>query len=106
MSRVPGQPLESVVEARFTRAVKELGGMSIKLVSEAGQPDRLVLLPGGGTRLVELKKADGRTRPIQAVWHRKAERLGHHVDVLQGMEGVASWTQALLREGAYYGEQR
>jgi hypothetical protein len=105
MARVPGS-LESAVESRFNRAVKDLGGLSIKLVTGKGMPDRLVMLPNGRTSIVELKKDTGTVEPAQAVWHRKAERLGHHVHVVYGMEGVAQWAQRMLREGAQHGNQR
>lgn len=105
MARVPGS-LESAVESKFNRAVKELGGMSIKLVTGKGMADRMVLLPDGRTSLVELKKDNGRVEPAQIVWHRKADRLGHHVHVVYGMDGVAQWAQRMLREGAAHGSQQ
>lgn len=104
MARVPGS-LESAVESKFNRAVKELGGLSIKLVTGKGMPDRLVLLPDGRTSIVELKKDNGTVEPAQAVWHRKAERLGHHVHVVYGMNGVAAWLRFMLIEGAQHGSQ-
>lgn len=105
MARVPGS-LESAVESKFSRGVKELGGLAIKMPGGEGLPDRLVLLPGGVTRLVELKKDGGAVRPLQGVWHRKAERLGHPVDVVVGLEGVAAWVRKQLREGASHGSEQ
>ena len=83
-------------EARLERiiydGIRKLGGLCEKVApTRWGIPDRLVLLPGGRIYLVELKADKGSVRPAQSVWHRKAERLGAQVIVLQGEAQLHSW---------------
>lgn len=83
---------ERKIEALLGRLAKECGGISIKLVpTVAGLPDRLVLLPGGGFHLVELKSPVGRLRPIQVVTHERLAEMGHPVVVLNSETSVREW---------------
>ena len=58
---------EKVVETALVSAVRELGGLPIKLVSPsmAGLPDRLILLPGARASFIELKAPGRKMRPLQ-----------------------------------------
>lgn len=86
--------LESALEQRFFKMVRDAGGMAIKLMpTHAGVPDRLVLWPGGAHYLVELKTETGSLSPAQRVWHAKAARLGHTVVVLKGMDACRTWVR-------------
>lgn len=86
------QHLESAVEARFRRAVQRLGGYTMKLVpADKGAPDRLVILPGGVIRLVELKTDRGRRSPAQDYWHDRVADRGVDVDTVYGVAGVDEW---------------
>ena len=90
--------LESSVESDMIRRVHKAGGMVTKLVPvKAGAPDRLVILPGGKIRLVELKSESGRLRPIQEAWHRKAAKRGVIVPVLSSTAEVKEWLAKELR---------
>jgi hypothetical protein len=83
---------ESVVEAIFNKRVRELGGLSFKFAPvNAGNPDRVVLLPGGVVRFVELKAPGGRLSPIQKLWHSRAGALGTSVDVVTGAAEARAW---------------
>ena len=83
---------EASLEGLFTSLVRDAGGIPVKLQPvQAGLPDRLVLWPGGRTSLVELKTRAGRLGQIQALWHGRAARLGHHVAVLYGAEQIRTW---------------
>ncbi len=82
---------ESALESYFRDEIVERGGWSIKLVSVAGIPDRLVMMPGGEVIFVELKTDNGRLSNIQKAVHRKLSRLGCHVETLWGKSGVDSW---------------
>lgn len=85
---------ETAVERRLTKAVKEAGGISIKIMPVvAGVPDRLVLLPGGKIRLVETKAPGGRLRPVQRVFADRAAKLGIPVTVLSTPDEVTEWME-------------
>lgn len=89
---------ERRVEKRLVMKVRAAGGMCLKMApTQAGMPDRLVLLPGGRFFLVELKSPRGRLRPIQVVWHQRAAKLGHPVVVLNSTRRVDEWLEGLTR---------
>lgn len=91
--------LESAVEAYFVKRVREFGGMTSKLVAtEAGIPDRMVILPDCGVRLVELKAIGGRVSAIQRIWHQRARSLGVEVVILEGREDVDRWLNMVFRQ--------
>lgn len=86
--------LERNVEARLHRKIVKLGGYTIKLMpTVAGVPDRLVILPGGAMRLVELKIEGGRVSPVQKAFHERLRALGTPVAVLAGNDQVDQWIQ-------------
>ena len=85
--------LESAVEAIFARRVRELGGRSYKFVpQDVGNPDRVVLLPGGIVLFAEIKAHGGRLHAAQTLWHRRAAALGTTVYVVTGAAEARSWT--------------
>lgn len=85
--------LEKTVEAIFARRVRELGGQSFKFAPVvAGNPDRIVLMPGGWVGFVELKADDGVLSPVQKLWHARAADLGTTVQVVVGAVEARSWT--------------
>lgn len=94
---------ESNLEKRFVKKVQELGGWAIKMnpVGLRGIPDRLVLLPEGVLVWVELKTDTGRPSKIQLAVHRKLERLGQTVDIVQGRRGVDEWVEKHTKETQY-----
>lgn len=82
---------ETKLEQLFTQLVHVAGGITEKLAPvRAGVPDRMVLF-GGRIFLVELKTKDGHLRPIQAVWHDRAEAVGVKVWTLYGEEAIRLW---------------
>lgn len=91
---------ESAVEAVFAKRVRELGGLSFKFAPiVAGNPDRIVMLPGlnsteGRVFFVELKANGGKLRPDQVLWHRRASEIGVNVIVLEGSDEVRAWADA------------
>lgn len=83
---------ESAIEAVFAKRVRELGGLSFKFApTHAGNPDRIVLLPNGVVRFVELKTTTGKLHPAQVLWHRRAAELGTVVDVVAGADEARNW---------------
>lgn len=83
--------LERNIEKKFRAAIVAKGGLCIKLVGFAGIPDRMVLLPGGRLRFVELKTETGKLSKVQIAVHAKLRALGFQVDTLYGHEGVNEW---------------
>jgi hypothetical protein len=89
---VADSTLESGLEGFFRKRVRLVGGYTVKLApTEAGIPDRLVILPGGRMRLVELKTESGALSPIQRVLHSRLAELGVEVVVLYGRNAVIRW---------------
>jgi hypothetical protein len=85
--------LESAVEGIFAQRVRQLGGLSFKFApAHVGNPDRIVLMPGGVVRLVEIKADGGRLDPAQKVWHSRAAALGTIVEVVRGAAEARSWS--------------
>lgn len=80
---------ERSAEQALVQGIRDLGGMALKIApTTAGLPDRLLLLSGGRTVLVELKSETGSLSPIQTYWHGKAAAIGHRVIVLYGVVQV------------------
>lgn len=72
---------ENKIEKTLVRAVRNSGGLAIKLVSPgwAGAPDRLILMPGGRLAFVELKAPGNNLRPLQVRRKKQLEALGFSV---------------------------
>lgn len=84
--------LESAVERVFNKRVQQLGGLSFKFAPiHRGNPDRIVILPGGWIGFVELKAEGGELRPDQVLWHRRAAERGVHVYVVTGSAEARAW---------------
>jgi len=83
---------ESHIELQFSKAVRARGGLAVKMAPTiAGIPDRLVLLPGGISYLVELKTLTGGLRAIQVHRHAQLKGMGHDVVVLRGETEITNW---------------
>ncbi len=78
---------ESVVEKHFRLGVLQLGGYSIKNITEAGYPDRTAHFGEKGY-LVELKTDTGRLSPIQKYRHRELAKIGIPVYTIWTIEQV------------------
>ena len=81
---------ERDIEQYFIRRVREAGGEQRKFVSPGrkGVPDRIVGFPGGIFAFVELKATDEKPRPEQLREHRRWEKLGFRVYVVDSKAGV------------------
>lgn len=75
---------EKLIEKKLREGVKKLGGLALKIycVSFTGLPDRLVLLPGGRVKWVEVKTTGKKPTPRQLAVHHQLERLGFPVWVI------------------------
>lgn len=58
---------ESKIEKLLKRKVEEKGGLCLKWVSpgQTGVPDRIILMPNGKIRFVELKRPGEKVSPVQ-----------------------------------------
>ena len=77
---------ERDVEAYLRRRVESLGGLCLKFpaVYEEGIPDRLLVLPGGKTIFVEMKRPrGGKLSSMQKYQHSRLRRRGAVVFVLK-----------------------
>lgn len=91
--------LEKAVESAFARRVKALGGSSFKFSPVvAGNPDRIVLMPGGWVGFVELKADGGVLSPVQRLWHARAAELGVVVEVVTGPLEARNWVPPMVGE--------
>ena len=74
---------EKVVEKKLIDEVKKRGGLCEKWISgTVGWPDRIIILPDGKIGFVEVKRPGEKPRAIQAHRHRRLEKLGMRVYVL------------------------
>ena len=72
---------EKRYEKELVKHVKKLGGKCLKFntISEAGNPDRLILLPGGFSCWVELKSDGKNLDKLQQIRFRELFALGQNV---------------------------
>ena len=82
---------EKNVESAFINAVKEQGGLALKLVSPGfnGMPDRLVIFPGGIIAFVEVKAPGKKPRALQLSRHRLLKQFGFRVHTLDKIDASA-----------------
>lgn len=81
---------ERDIENYLRDEVKKAGGRAYKFESpgNAGVPDRLVLFPGGKIAFVEMKAPGKKSTPLQLAQHRKFEKLGSTVLVIDSKQKV------------------
>lgn len=75
---------EKKLEKNLREGITKLGGFCIKLEATfiAGLPDRLCLLPGGIIFFAEMKTTNKKPTKIQLWIHRKLQKLGFKVFVI------------------------
>lgn len=85
---------ETPVERALVAAVSARGGLAIKLApTMRGLPDRLILLPNGEMRLIELKAPGETPRESQKMVHRHLEAMGHPVTTIDTTEEARRWAE-------------
>lgn len=72
--------LERDLEKYLRDGVKRLKGKYLKQTGESGIPDRLILLPGGVSCFVELKREGCKPRKLQLIQIRKLQWLGQRAE--------------------------
>ncbi len=87
---------EKWIEQQLVKAVKDIGGIALKIVSPGfdGMPDRLILLPNRKIAFVEVKAPGKTLRPLQEKRKRQLEALGFLVFCLDHIEQIGG----ILRE--------
>lgn len=88
--------IERAVEQELVNMVKYIGGLCYKFnsASQSGVPDRIVLY-NGYTYFVELKQPGEKPRPEQLVIHREMNKRGIPVYVLDTIEQVDAFVEAI-----------
>ena len=89
---------ERDIEGRLGKAVRERGGMCVKLdpSSLKGVQDRLVLLPGARMYFVETKRPEGgRLSPIQKVRRTQIRRMGFQALVIENDRELAAFLEQI-----------
>lgn len=83
---------EKLIERKLVEAVKNKGGLCIKMLSDyfTGLPDRLCLFPGKKVIFVELKTTGQKPRKIQTFVHNKLKAMGFQVSIVDTVEGINS----------------
>lgn len=85
--------LESVLESKFRIRVTKAGALTFKFVSpgHAGVPDRIVLAPGGRIYFVEMKRKNGKLRPLQQYTIEKMRQYGFSVSVIDDEKAITAF---------------
>lgn len=90
---------EKSIEQKFTKAVKAVGGIPLKVTAANydGMPDRIVLLPHGLLAFVELKAPGKKLRPLQEKRKRQLEGLGFSVFCIDNTEQIGGILDEIQR---------
>ena len=82
--------MEKDIEKKFTKAIRHVDGIVLKLVSPSfnGIPDRLVLMPKGKIGFVEIKDRGKKPRALQISRHNMLRQLGFKVFVLDDVDDI------------------
>lgn len=81
---------EKSIENYLTKQVSAIGGLCLKYTNGniTGYPDRIVLIPGGWTRWVEIKSKGKHPTRLQQERHKELEAVGQTVHVIDSREEV------------------
>lgn len=93
------KPLESVVEDYFKKMIKKVGGLPMKFTSpgKRGVPDQIVLF-GGITYFVEIKRPGEKPRPSQVTVHKQFQEKGVSVYTVDSQEQVNEFITEILKQ--------
>ena len=89
---------EKRIEQKLVKAVKDKGGIALKIVSPGidGMPDRLIVLPNRKIAFVEVKAPGKTLRPLQEKRKRQLESLGFLVFCLDDSEQIETLLAEIL----------
>ena len=94
-----GRMLEKQIEQYLVKQVKSLGGLSLKLTSLIGIPDRLVLLPEGRCIFVELKRPGEKPRKVQVLRIKQLRKLSFKTYVADSYESIDKLLGEVMASG-------
>jgi hypothetical protein len=79
---------EKLIEKKLREGVKRMGGLALKFSSPyfTGMPDRIILLPGGAIRFVELKSTGKKPTRLQKERIKMLEKMGFETAVVDNRE--------------------
>jgi hypothetical protein len=82
--------LEREVEKHLVKTIKAIGGeiRKVQWIGRRGAPDRCVMLPDGVLYWVELKRPGGKLEAHQAREHKRLQKMGQSVRVLDTIEKI------------------
>lgn len=87
---------ESIIEEKLVLECKKIRALCLKFISPGnkGVPDRIVLYKGK-LYFVELKATNGVPGQLQLWWHKTLRAMGFEVWVINSLEQVKQFTDAL-----------
>ena len=90
---------EKYVEQSLIKAVRQSGGLAMKLISPGfnGVPDRLLLFMGGKVAFCEVKAPGQKPRPLQVHRMEQLRELGFRVYVIDGVEQIGEMMEELTK---------
>lgn len=88
---------EKYLERELTKSVRAVGGMCIKIHNpyHRGLPDRLVILPDGGTCWVELKSKGKKPTKLQEVAHAELRKRQQIVFVIDSYDELTKFQKLI-----------
>lgn len=95
--------IESEIEKRLVKMVRDKGGLCYKFVSpmNPGVPDRIVITPYGQTIYVELKTEIGSLQRIQQWQISQMQKHGCDVRVLKGLDQVKQFVSEVFENAVH-----
>lgn len=88
---------EKYLEKKLVERVEAVGGMCIKIHNPyyRGLPDRLVIMPDGGTVWVELKTKGKHPTKLQQFAHEELRKRMQHVFVIDSNEKLNEFSKLI-----------
>ncbi len=90
---------EKYLEKKLVREIKNLGGLALKFTSstEAGYPDRLLILPGGVSLWVEIKSKGEKPTKLQKHRITTLKKLKQDVEIIDNYADLENLISQLKR---------
>jgi len=88
---------EKLIERKLREAIKQKGGLALKIFAPffTGMPDRLILLPGGRVEFVELKSTGDNQTPRQRIVTKLLRKLGFNVSLIDDQTKLTAFLNSI-----------